>query len=605
MDGAPQRTHRLPGHWPGLPVVPGRPAGLFRSAELTHAWNTFRRFAAMATVLAGIAMGFIWGWAGGYLAVAMALIALAESTYRLHRPHASAAIQSVFLDVTLVGGAMVIVHLEPAGIGALFVYMVAAPLLLLPPRAAAGVIAYDAMWTLVALTGIGVIALPATVQPAVVSFVAYVIFTAHLLALIVVVARSIERTQHLKDLRLSKEHALARCGQELLAGTDTQAIGQALATVVEAAGVQAALVGENSHDRAQRPCTRITHATDPEDDGVIFYERQQVLRRKLLAGRPSRLTLPDGRREAVAIPIFVNGAWTGLLGVVPNPGDDNGDTDDDSAHDLRFLQTVATMIGAFWERRGSYERLEQLIRSKDQFLASISHEIRTPLTSVTGFSSILRDELSHLTPEEITEIIDVVDDQAQEVADIVDDLLVAARAEIDSVAVVAQPVDLQVEIESVLAGRLLSEGQQVRVSGDLCPTVADPTRVRQILRNLVTNAVRYGGSRIDISLRCDGDYEALIVSDDGPGIPPEFRNRIFDAYYTASQDNGQPHSIGLGLTVARHLARLMGGDLTLRQDLGPATFELTLPAAHAAPQPTSEPAADAGGEEPVKAPGRR
>lgn len=605
MDGAPQRTHRLPGHWPGLPVVPGRPAGLFRSAELTHAWNTFRRFAAMATVLAGIAMGFIWGWAGGYLAVAMALIALAESTYRLHRPHASAAIQSVFLDVTLVGGAMVIVHLEPTGIGALFVYMVAAPLLLLPPRAAVGVIAYGAMWTLVALTGIGVIALPATVQPAVVSFAAYVIFTAHLLALIVVVARSIERTQHLKDLRLSKEHALARCGQELLAGTDTQAIDQALATVVEAAGVQAALVGENSHDRAQRPCTRITHATDPEDDGVIFYERQQVLRRKLLAGRPSKLTLPDGRREAVAIPIFVNGAWTGLLGVVPNPGDDKEDADDDSAHDLRFLQTVATMIGAFWERRGSYERLEQLIRSKDQFLASISHEIRTPLTSVTGFSSILRDELSHLTPEEITEIIDVVDDQAQEVADIVDDLLVAARAEIDSVAVVAQPVDLQAEIESVLAGRLLSEGQQVRVSGDLCPTVADPTRVRQILRNLVTNAVRYGGSRIDISLRCDGDYEALIVSDDGPGIPPEFRNRIFDAYYTASQDNGQPHSIGLGLTVARHLARLMGGDLTLRQDLGPATFELTLPAAYTAPQPTSEPAADAGGEEPVKAPGRR
>lgn len=600
MDGAPRRTHRLPGHWPGLRVVPERPAGLFRSAELTHAWNSFRRFAAMATVLAGIALGFAWGWAGGYVAVVMALIALAETTYRISRPHVGAAVQSVLLDVTLVGGAMVIVNLEPAGIGALFVYMVAAPLLLLPPRAAAGVIAYGAVWTVVALTGIGMIALPATVRPGVVSFVAYVIFTAHLLALIIVVARSIERTQHRKDLRISREHALAKCGQELLAGTDTKAIAQALATVVEAADVQAALVGENGLDRGQRPCTRITHATDPEDLGVISYERQQVLRRKLLAGRPSTLTLPNGMRQAIAIPIFVNGTWAGLLGVVSNPSIAGND-----APDLRFLQTVATMIGAFWERKGSYERLEQLIRSKDQFLASISHEIRTPLTSVTGFSSILRDELSDLSAEEITEIIDVVDDQAQEVSDIVDDLLVAARAEIDSVALVSQPVDLRAEIESVLAGRLLSDAQQARISGDLCLALGDATRVRQILRNLVTNAVRFGGNRIDISLRCEGEYEALIVSDDGPGIPPEFRNRIFDAYYTANPDDGQPHSIGLGLTVARHLARLMGGELTLRQDLGPATFELTLPASHVDSQLTSEPTADHGNKEPVQAPYRR
>ena len=115
--------------------------------------------------------------------------------------------------------------------------------------------------------------------------------------------------------------------------------------------------------------------------------------------------------------------------------------------------------------------------------------------------------------------------------------------------------------------------------------------MRQILRNLLTNAVRYGGNRIDISVRCEGGSEAVIVSDDGPGIPPELRRRVFDAYYTASQDNGQPHSIGLGLTVARHLARLMGGDLTLRQDLGPAAFELTLPAAHTERQREPDPGA--------------
>jgi signal transduction histidine kinase len=554
--------------------------------ELTQAWNTFRRFAAMATVVAGLGMGLAWGWAGGYIAVAMALLALAESTYRLHRPHSGSAVLSVVLDVTLVGGAMVIVQLEPAGIGALFVYMAAAPLLLLPPRAAGIIIAYGAVWTSIALTGFGVIPLPSSVQPAVVSLVAYMIFTAHLLALIVVVARSIERSQRLKDLRLSKERALAKCGQELLAGTDTAAIDRALAVVVDAAQAEVAFVGENRLDRTGRSCTRVTHTTGGHNDSMIAYHNQQILRRKLLAGRPSQLALPDDGTEAIAIPIFVNGTWTGLLGLVPG-----GHRAVEGAPDLGFLTTVATMIGAFWERRSAYERLERLIRSKDQFLASISHEIRTPMTSVLGFASILQDELTLMNTAEVAEIVDLVENQAQEVADIVDDLLVAARAEIDAVAVVAQPIDIQNEIRAVLAGRLLSEGRQVRVAGELCPAVGDPARVRQILRNLLTNAVRYGGNRIDIGVRCEGGSEAVIVSDDGPGIPPELRRKVFDAYCTASQDNGQPHSIGLGLTVARHLARLMGGDLTLRQDLGPAAFELTLPAAHAESQREPEPGA--------------
>lgn len=586
MNGAQRRTHRLPGRWTGIPLVPGRPAGLFHSAELTDAWNTFRRFAAMATVIAGLGMGLAWGWAGGYIAVAMALLALAESTYRLHRPHGGSAAFSVVLDVTLVGGAMVIVQLEPAGIGALFVYMAAAPLLLLPPRAAGMIVAYGAVWTSIALTGLGVISLPSSVQPAAVSLVAYGIFTAHLLALIVVVARSIERSQRLKDLRLNKERALAKCGQELLAGTDTAAIDRALTLVVDAAQAEVAFVGENRLDRTGRPCTRVTHTTGGHNDALIGYHNRQVLRRKLLAGRPSPLALPDDGTDAIAIPIFVNGAWTGLLGLAP--GDDKMA---EGVPDLRFLTTVATMIGAFWERKSAYERLEGLIRSKDEFLASISHEIRTPMTSVLGFASILQDERTRMNTAEIAEIVDLIEHQAQEVADIVDDLLVAARAEIDAVAVAAQPIDLRNEIRAVLAGRLLNEGRQVRVAGEDCPAIGDPARVRQILRNLLTNAVRHGGNRIDISVRCEGGSEAVIVSDDGPGIPPELRRKVFDAYYTASQDNGQPHSIGLGLTVARHLARLMGGDLTLRQDLGPAAFELTLPAAHAEPRRDQGPGA--------------
>jgi signal transduction histidine kinase len=107
--------------------------------------------------------------------------------------------------------------------------------------------------------------------------------------------------------------------------------------------------------------------------------------------------------------------------------------------------------------------------------------------------------------------------------------------------------------------------------------LADPTRVRQIIRNLVTNALRYGGDEITITTHRNGPDVTLVFSDNGEGIPNEYRRQIFDPYYRGKSGIAQPQSIGLGLAVSRQLARLMDGDLTLRSDLGPATFQLTLP----------------------------
>jgi len=103
-------------------------------------------------------------------------------------------------------------------------------------------------------------------------------------------------------------------------------------------------------------------------------------------------------------------------------------------------------------------------------------------------------------------------------------------------------------------------------------------RVRQILRNLISNAMKYGGSHIEVRAH-DGEHQvSVFVTDDGRGIDVKDRDLVFEPYETLQAAEARPGSMGLGLAVSRTLARLMGGDLAYRYDNGESLFELTLPA---------------------------
>jgi signal transduction histidine kinase len=168
----------------------------------------------------------------------------------------------------------------------------------------------------------------------------------------------------------------------------------------------------------------------------------------------------DGCLSELNIPIVAGGEWIGSIGLADYVTERQWSDDDQ-----RVLQAAAAMIGAFWERNAAYMSLEELIRSKDEFLASISHEIRTPLTAALGFSAMLHQESSDLPAEAATQVA-LIAEQAQEVADIVEDLLVAARADIDSLDVVPDVVDLHGETDKVLAARAVQTDSAVRVSGE-------------------------------------------------------------------------------------------------------------------------------------------
>jgi signal transduction histidine kinase len=421
--------------------------------------------------------------------------------------------------------------------------------------------------------------------------VTFVMFTGLLLVLIAITAGSLRATAAAVERSRRDEAALALAGQQLLAKVEQVALSETLDVIRNVTGATATFVAENSGERGSGPAAVVTQVStggDPITETTSLrwtlpYMQHREQASALARGQTVRLDEPLaivlGRHpeevHAIAVPLSVGGEWSGFLGLAYDLT-----TGVEPIYDVRILETMTLMVGSFLEKRRAYNRLEQSIQSRDQFLASVSHEIRTPLTSVLGFTSILRDQAADLTPEESHELVTLIQQQAQEVADLVEDLLVAARAEIDAVTVTAEEVSLRQQVTDVIGSRLGTEGKDIVIAtGDTHNVMADPTRVRQILRNLVTNALRYGGDKLTVTTHKDGPDISLMFSDDGAGVPPELAKAIFDPYYRGGSGLARSESVGLGLAVSRQLARLMHGDLTLRTDLGPATFQLTLPAA--------------------------
>lgn len=179
--------------------------------------------------------------------------------------------------------------------------------------------------------------------------------------------------------------------------------------------------------------------------------------------------------------------------------------------------------------------------------------------------------------------------QTQEMVDLIEDLLVAARADIGKLPVTMEAVDIGTTVEEVVASVRQPPGVDIRVGQHSPRCFADPIRLRQIVRNLLTNAFRYGGPSIRVTASGDDSRVWLDVADNGEGVPPEAVKTIFDAYERAHRTAGRPSSVGLGLTVSRTLARLMGGDLSYRYEDG-SVFTLELEAAPAAALGSGEPA---------------
>jgi two-component system phosphate regulon sensor histidine kinase PhoR len=228
----------------------------------------------------------------------------------------------------------------------------------------------------------------------------------------------------------------------------------------------------------------------------------------------------------------------------------------------------------------------QLEESKHEFIATVSHELRTPMTGVLGAAhTLLREDLD-LSPEAARELLEMIAAQAQRLSDVTDGLLLADRLERDEVAVEARHVDVDQIVRDTIAALAPTLPPSLRVEhapGPAPPAVGDTARLQQVLINLVENAARYSpdGGTISVRTSGDGDRVRIEVADEGVGIPPADRERIFEKFFRSeSSRRFAPGGSGLGLYICRGLLERMGGRIGVSSEPGAgSTFTVSLTAA--------------------------
>jgi signal transduction histidine kinase len=393
-------------------------------------------------------------------------------------------------------------------------------------------------------------------------------------------ARAVEENERL----LTIDHALAACSRALLLGAGEDALEVALEELRSAVGADRAFLAVNVEDPEKGPSFKVVNsASAPEhaqDDWIglsVPWSRYPMAHDPLSSGEPFQHLAADEdeagwRRSLMVVPVFTGGTWSGTVGFVDIHRRTHWTEDA-----VRMLTVASPMLGNFWERELTRRRLEELVESKDRFVATISHELRTPLSAVLGFAEELRDAAPALEPRDATEILELIAEQSRDMADMVEDLLVAARAEIGSISVHPEVVYLRAQAEAAVVALGSPGAKTFEVVGGPGKAWADPTRTRQIIRNLLTNAVRYGGDEVVVEATTDATNTALTVRDNGAPLARSQWETIFEPYERADDRGTTAGSVGLGLSVSRQLARLMGGDLVYRGDDRGSVFELTVP----------------------------
>jgi signal transduction histidine kinase len=224
-------------------------------------------------------------------------------------------------------------------------------------------------------------------------------------------------------------------------------------------------------------------------------------------------------------------------------------------------------------------QLAQLDNARKEFVANASHELRTPLFSIGGFLELLAEE--ELDDETRRGFIATMQGQVERLAKLSTDLLDLSRVDAGQLRVEREPVDLGAVVQ-MLAGEIAhlaaGTGHEVvtAVEGDVWCR-GDDARILQIGRALATNAMTHTppGTTVTLRARRAGDRAELVVEDDGPGIPVGQSEAVFSRFYRV--EGGMASGSGLGLSIARELARLMAGDVVLASVSSPTSFVLDLP----------------------------
>ncbi len=234
------------------------------------------------------------------------------------------------------------------------------------------------------------------------------------------------------------------------------------------------------------------------------------------------------------------------------------------------------------------ERLTRLDSQKDEFLSQVSHELRTPMTSIRGFSEVLRDT-PDLDPAAAQRYLGIIHEESARLTRLLDSMLDLSLLERGEAPVALSRVDPEAALQAALhtcQSLALAAGVQVQAGPRIAGVAvrADPDRLAQVFINLLSNAIKYNTAAepwIQVASRLDGERYEVRVQDNGPGIRPEERERVFSKFMRGWSHVQTGHKgAGLGLTISRQIMLRLGGSLTLEWHPGPgACFCVTLPLA--------------------------
>jgi signal transduction histidine kinase len=234
---------------------------------------------------------------------------------------------------------------------------------------------------------------------------------------------------------------------------------------------------------------------------------------------------------------------------------------------------------------GALERLREFDRLKDEFIAIVSHELRTPLTSVYGAAMTLGNQT--LDEERRDALIDIVSTESARLARLLDQILWVSRLDSGRARAVITSVDVVPLVSEVVDATRTHLPPEVSVELEHepqpAPVAADPDKLRQVLVNLIENAVKYSGEgTVEVRIRRDDGNMRFSIRDSGRGIPPEEHERVFEKFYRLDPDMTQGvGGTGLGLYICRELIEGMDGRIWLESTPGVgSTFSFELPLAN-------------------------
>lgn len=291
--------------------------------------------------------------------------------------------------------------------------------------------------------------------------------------------------------------------------------------------------------------------------GLVIDERHPV-RLDDLSEHPQSCGFPAGHPPMttfLGVPVIIRGEVLGNLYLTDKRGGPF------VAEDEEVALTLAAQAAVAIDNARAYERARRASQNKSDFVSMVSHELRTPVAAVQGAAALLVSRHDELSGETVADLLGVIDRQSDRMASLIADLLDLSRVESGRLHVDLGDVDLAAAAEHV-AGPARDLHPHCDIVVDVPPRTvvwADPMRVEQILANLVINAAKYGASQVRVTADEAAGETVIVVVDDGPGVPEEIRDRLFDRFVRGAAHNGQVTGSGLGLAIVAELARRFGG----------------------------------------------